>query len=281
MEESKKTIFISHSTEDSAIAKEMIGLLEHLGVPTDQIFCSSVEGQGVRSGKRFPDIIAQRLNNSSLIIYLITKSFLDSPYCTQEIGYSWTSKKENFIILKSDTVNNEDITGFIDGTYKYLRLSKDGVGETCDTVIKMLGLGRLEYSTLNRYIDDFMKHIQLPIAEEIEREQKTVKQIEEERLKALEKQFDTLSIGEKQVIALLYFSNDRTKYFPHSSAVINLLCGKRIAVRVTSESAGFGFQFGYSLENWAVNFIFENPSLQKELKALLKQPKSFNDPPEM
>ena len=172
MEESKKTIFISHSTEDSAIAKELIGLLEHLGVPTDQIFCSSVEGQGVRSGKRFPDIIAQRLDSSSLIIYLITKSFLASTYCTQEMGYPWTSKKDNFIIFKSDAVKNEDITGFIDGTYKYLCLSKDGIGEACDTIISILELGRLEYSTLNRYIDDFLKHIQLPIAEEKEREQK-------------------------------------------------------------------------------------------------------------
>ena len=81
-------IFISHSSKDD-IVPLFVDYLISIGIPNKNIFCSSLEGNGVKNGERINDTIRSELQNASMVIYLITSNFLKSTYCTQELGASW------------------------------------------------------------------------------------------------------------------------------------------------------------------------------------------------
>ncbi len=57
MDFQKPTVFISHSSDNSEIAEQLTSLLRNIGISNDQIFCSSVLGQGVNNGEKLNDII--------------------------------------------------------------------------------------------------------------------------------------------------------------------------------------------------------------------------------
>lgn len=82
-------IFISYSTKDIELIKALNTFLVSLNVNQNEIFCSSIEGQGVKNGERISDKISDAINNSKIIIYVITNNFIRSTFCTQELGAGW------------------------------------------------------------------------------------------------------------------------------------------------------------------------------------------------
>ncbi|MEO1060013.1 MAG: toll/interleukin-1 receptor domain-containing protein [Actinomycetota bacterium] len=83
-------IFISHAHADLALADPLVELLR-LGVgaePAD-IFCSSIQGQGIGAGERWLDVLANELNQTKLVVILITPAYLASTFCMCELGALW------------------------------------------------------------------------------------------------------------------------------------------------------------------------------------------------
>jgi len=57
-----KSVFISHAVKDKPLVQEIVGLIEEgMGVPEDEIFCSSLDGCGIPSGKNFVMYIKEQL----------------------------------------------------------------------------------------------------------------------------------------------------------------------------------------------------------------------------
>lgn len=53
-------ISISHSSKDINLIKILNSFITSLGVKQTEIFCSSIEGQGVKNGKRISDEISKK-----------------------------------------------------------------------------------------------------------------------------------------------------------------------------------------------------------------------------
>ena len=53
-------IFISHCTEDICIVERFVDLLSHIGISTNQLFCSSVPGYNIKQGNGIYMIIYVR-----------------------------------------------------------------------------------------------------------------------------------------------------------------------------------------------------------------------------
>lgn len=59
------SLFLSHAAADKAIIDALAELLESgVGVPPDEIFCSSIKGQGIRPGANFVDAIRIQLTGA-------------------------------------------------------------------------------------------------------------------------------------------------------------------------------------------------------------------------
>ncbi|MGK9391311.1 toll/interleukin-1 receptor domain-containing protein [Bacillus sp. 8A6] len=92
--------FVSHSTNDPEIVEcfneQFLRLA--LGIPKEQIYCTSVQGT-LHIGEHFNDEILENLQNSEVVIFLITKKFLKSNYCLAELGAAWALGKKVYPLL--------------------------------------------------------------------------------------------------------------------------------------------------------------------------------------
>jgi hypothetical protein len=109
-------IFISHSSLDIVFVQLFVEKILKLGldISSDRIFCSSIEGQGIRSGKYIPDTLKDELKKSSLALLFISKNYKNSEVCLNEMGAAWVllPKEKVIPILLPDADFND--LGFLD-----------------------------------------------------------------------------------------------------------------------------------------------------------------------
>ena len=112
----KNRIFISHSSQNKDIAEQLCVFLSGLGVDKHKIFCSSIIGQGVDNGEKLNEAIADAISKSGLLVFLLSKDFLASSYCMEELGVGWylsqTGKAHCFYLVLPDMTLAE-LQGFV------------------------------------------------------------------------------------------------------------------------------------------------------------------------
>lgn len=109
-------IFISHSSKDIDYVKSFVEniLLLGLDIPSERIFCSSMEGHGVKSGQYIPDRLKEEINKSTLALLFISKNYKSSEICLNEVGAAWaTLDKEAVIPILLPNIDFSEI-GFLD-----------------------------------------------------------------------------------------------------------------------------------------------------------------------
>lgn len=124
-----RNIFISHSSRNVDVAVQLQSFLVNMGLDRNDVFCSSIPGQGIEDGEQINTTIFQKIDTASQIIFLISQDFIASSYCMEELGVGWyRSVKENikcyFLVLPDASLN--DIHGFINkNIVKFTILSED------------------------------------------------------------------------------------------------------------------------------------------------------------
>ena len=112
----KKNIFISHSSENKEIAEQLCAFITRLGIRENRIFCSSIIGQGVNNGEKLNDAITKSIHCSKVIVYVISRDFLLSSYCMEELGIGWylsQLKKASCFYLILPDIDLSDLKGFV------------------------------------------------------------------------------------------------------------------------------------------------------------------------
>jgi hypothetical protein len=272
-EKKEKLLFISHASEDADIVSTVADFAEKIGLDRSSVFCSSLPGQGVKNGERITEVIKDKFLNADLVVYVISTTFLNKPFCTQELGASWIqAKPKNIFIFKLEDVDPSEIKGFITSDHKYSSFDETGLFELADMLIDVFSLKQPKAIDLHRSVDAALKNSLITIKRKVENKNKTSQEIAEEKNKALENQYEYLSIGEKVDIAIIFFSADRCEYFPLYNSTINLLENKSIVARISTVSNPDCMEacsFAYTLQPWMIKFICKNDDLRKELKQLL------------
>jgi hypothetical protein len=83
-------VFISHSSKDADLALALIELLKAgLGLLTNQIRCSSVDGYRLPVGVNSEATLREEVNEAKAVIGLITPSSLSSAFVMFELGARW------------------------------------------------------------------------------------------------------------------------------------------------------------------------------------------------
>lgn len=123
-------IFISHSSKDKAYVKSFVENILQLGldIPAERIFCSSIEGQGVKSGEYIPDRLREELNISSLALLFISTNYKSSEICLNELGAAWVKlPKDKVIPILLPNISFNEL-GFLDFNRLSIKaIEKEGI----------------------------------------------------------------------------------------------------------------------------------------------------------
>jgi len=86
-------IFISHSSKDKEFVDILVDtlLICGIGFTNHDIFCSSVDGLGIKTGKDWRNEIKEKLIGSKVIILFITPNYKESEICLNEMGAAWAT----------------------------------------------------------------------------------------------------------------------------------------------------------------------------------------------
>jgi hypothetical protein len=86
--------FISHASNDKPLVQAVANLIETgLDVTHREIFCSSLDGQGIPPGADFKTFIGEKLKDTEVVIALISENFYLSSFCMCELGATWIQAK--------------------------------------------------------------------------------------------------------------------------------------------------------------------------------------------
>ncbi len=165
-ESSISKVFISHASKDFEIVEEMIEILESIGLDSNQIFCTSFEGYGIGLGENFLDSIKGELSSDSLVIFMLSQNFYESPVCLCEMGATWVLAKEHIPVLVPP-LDYSDVNGVIPLTQGFkinetlkLNLFKEKIEKVFSIENKM------SMSTWERKRDRIVARIEKKITEE-------------------------------------------------------------------------------------------------------------------
>lgn len=157
----KNKIFISHSSKDLDFVKSFVEnvLLLGLDIPSQRIFCSSMEGQGVKSGQYIPDRLKEEVNKSSLALLFISKNYKSSEICLNEIGAAWAVLgKETVIPMLLPDIDFREL-GFLDLNRLGLKLyEREGILKFIQDCKEQLNPS-FNLEKLHKKIEDYLSEI--------------------------------------------------------------------------------------------------------------------------
>ena len=87
-----RKIFISHSSKDKALIEAFVEKIIRLGIgiPIDDIFCTSIETMGIKNGDDMRNHIRQNILGCDLALLMISRSYIRSSICLNEMGAVWS-----------------------------------------------------------------------------------------------------------------------------------------------------------------------------------------------
>ena len=190
----KKNVFVSHSSENKEIAEQLCAFMTRLGVKENRIFCSSIIGQGVNNGEKLNDAIANSIGRAKVIVYIISRDFIESSYCMEELGIGWYLSQQKrlscFYLILPDIVLS-DLKGFVNSKidkFSFLDESHNGdLGLFAENVCDVLKIKLPKHSILVNAENTLFSATKVLISSYIEKREKHKKEQEKR-----EKEINTL-----------------------------------------------------------------------------------------
>lgn len=110
-----KSVFVSHAVVDVKLVRHFVEfLVGGIGVAADEIFCSSLPDFGIPAGANSVEYMRTQLDQSLIVIMLMSASYMASGFCQAEMGAAWVKAKEVFPIIVPPTTF-DDVKGVMLG----------------------------------------------------------------------------------------------------------------------------------------------------------------------
>lgn len=156
-------IFISHSSKDKDIVEEIIEIIETIGLNSKFIFCSSSEGYGIELGENFLERIKKELDSNTLVVFILSKNFYESPICLCEMGATWVKTNVHIPILLSP-FDFTDIKGVIPSTQGFRILDKLKMNSFKEKIENVFSLKPIDNSVWERKRNRILERIERKLA---------------------------------------------------------------------------------------------------------------------
>ena len=127
-------VFISYSSKDSLIAKNLKNVLEKINVDA---FMSELS---IEPGKKWKDEIISKMSDAKWVIFLMSKNAKASMAVAHEVGAALFGKKDFYVVIWD--MGPEEMPDWIQD-------------------VQVINLGKGEQHKLDQLIDDLGKKVQL------------------------------------------------------------------------------------------------------------------------
>ncbi|MCH5154430.1 MAG: TIR domain-containing protein, partial [Clostridiales bacterium] len=266
----KDKIFISHSSKDEEFVVKLAQLFVLLGVNNDSIFCSSIEGQGVKHGKKIEEAVRNEIIEDKILIYIISKNFMESNYCLNELGAGWIladtrTQSKNLFHIKLPDIAFEDIKGFISGGDKCTECNEKSITAFVEEFEEVLGLSPKKPTMYRNLVDNFIKDTQ-PFIDAAEQSGTLNK--EEQKKQELEKYKYILSQttpAERKIIKDIFNSQSGEVVLDPTSTVVVGLQQKRIIYTGARYYNYFFPGSKFALNTWVYQVFEADPDLKNKI----------------
>ena len=110
-------IFISHSSKDKKIVGNFIDniLLSGCGIDKGSIVCTSFEWSGAKQGEDIRNYLKENLKKADYVFFMISKSYLQSTICLNEMGAAWVLDIKTKPFVFPDMNLPKDLTWLYEG----------------------------------------------------------------------------------------------------------------------------------------------------------------------
>ena len=85
-------VFISYSRRDTAVADRICAALDKAGITY------FIDRQGIAGGMEFPEVLAENIIDSELVLFLASKNSYESRFTMNEITFAFNEKKKNSLL---------------------------------------------------------------------------------------------------------------------------------------------------------------------------------------
>jgi hypothetical protein len=93
-------IFVSHGSDDAALASALVDVIrEAVAVDDQAIRCTSVAGYKLGAGAKISEQLREELVGARAVLGIVTKSSIKSSYVLFELGAAWGAQVETFPLL--------------------------------------------------------------------------------------------------------------------------------------------------------------------------------------
>lgn len=174
MGEKKAHLFISHATKDIAYIKCFVEFLEDLGFDENNMFCSSIDGYGIKWGDNIYEYLAGQFNNKEnelIVLFMLSDNYYRSAACLNEMGAAWVLKKQYRSILLPG-FDFGDLNGAIDPSRIVIKLNDENIylklNDVKNQLINIFGLGDVQGSKWDRIRKKLMDDIKRVMSEQEE-----------------------------------------------------------------------------------------------------------------
>lgn len=154
-----RDIFISHAVADEALVEKFIELLQTgLDIPSKRIFCSSSPGLGPKKGEDFLVGIKEHIQNSTLVLSLLSKNYYASEFCLCELGATWALSHDHLPIVVPP-LSFSDVKGVLKVTEATDITLDTDLDEFRDAACTILNLGDINTALWNNRKKIFLRAI--------------------------------------------------------------------------------------------------------------------------
>lgn len=158
----KKKVFVSHCSNDASIinAFKTHILIAGIGLTDDNIICTSFDETGIKVGDNIPKYIKENIEDSQVIICMISQNYKHSEVCQNEVGAAWALKKNIIqIILPDSTFDN---VGWLLNLDKAVKIDKSSsLDNLQEKLCQLLGLSLKPAKQWNPHKNNFLSALAL------------------------------------------------------------------------------------------------------------------------
>lgn len=156
-------VFISHSSKDKYFAEALVSLLESIGMDNNNVFCSSVNGYGIKPSADIFTTLRNLFKEHELYVFFIhSPNYYDSPVSLNEMGAAWVLKTHFYSFLTPD-MNFSDLKGVINGNKLSIKVDSEEASafltELKNDLITTFGLAPIDEIKWERKRNQFLQSV--------------------------------------------------------------------------------------------------------------------------
>lgn len=152
------TIFISHAKNDEALATNFVKLItDSLEIPQTGIRCTSVPGYKFSGATHVSSQIRKELNESKIVLGIISKNSLMSSYVLFELGAGWLLEKAYALI--SNDIDFVNIPGPLKENHALKLNDRNDLFSLIEDLCKTTGNKQKTMSLVNAAVEAFLNSL--------------------------------------------------------------------------------------------------------------------------